>query len=93
MTREEYLKMRKEKEAEIKKINNEIEMLKEQYCKDNAPFNIGDRIRLNGKEGVISVIKVWFDDFEYYWRPFRKDGTEGAEKRIWSYDYKNIERI
>lgn len=93
MTKEEYLKAVKEKQSEIAKLESEIKILDEEYCKDCAPFKIGDKIRIKGKEGVISSVRVWYNEFEYNWRPFRKNGSEGAEKKIWSFDIKNIEKV
>lgn len=88
MTKEEYLALKYEKLNKIAEIHAEIENIAKQYVKDNALYKVGDRIRLNGKEGFISSIHVCDDMFDYYWKPFRKDGKEGAEKRIWSYEEK-----
>lgn len=92
MTKEEYLDLKYEKLNKIAEIHAEIENIAKQYVKDNALYKVGDRIRLNGKEGIISSIRVSADMFDYYWRPFRKDGREGAEKRILGYEEKNIEK-
>lgn len=93
MTKEEYLALKYEKLNKIAEIHAEIDKIEKKYIKDNAVYKVGDRIRLNGKEGTISSIRVFADMFNYYWRPFRKDGKDGAEKRIWSYEEKNIEKI
>lgn len=94
MTRQEYLSERAKKEEQIRKISKEIEELRAQYCKDCAPYKVGDRIRLNGKEGVISYVEPYGDDdFSYNWRPFREDGSEGFNRPIWDYDTKNIKKV
>lgn len=94
MTKEEFNRFLKEKRAAIEAIQNEILEIKAQYCKENAPLKVGDRIRLKGKEGVISQVSIpWDTSFEYRWRPFKKDGSEGAEKTIWGFDEKNIEKL
>lgn len=93
MTRQEYLAARGKKEEEIRNIRNEILELRAQYCKDCAPYKVGDRIRLNGKEGVISYVEPYGDEFSYKWRPFRKDGSEGYERTIMYYDTKIIKKL
>ena len=93
MTRKEYLALRDKKEEEIRKIGKEIAELRNQYCNDCAPYKIGDKIRLNGKEGVISYIEPYGDEFSYKWRPFKTDGSEGFERTILCYDTKNIEKV
>lgn len=93
MNREEYEKKLAEKNAEIDKINKQINELKKQYCNDCSPFKVGDRVRFNGKEGVITSIYPSWKNFEYKWKPFRKDGSEGSEKNIWSFDFDKIEKI
>lgn len=93
MTKKEYEEKLAEKQAEISKINNEISRLKEQYCNDCSPLKIGDRIRFNGKEGIITSVRTSWKHFEYKWKPFRKDGSEGCEKNIWSFDFDKIEKL
>ena len=93
MTKEEYLALKYEKLNKIAEIHSEIDKIEEHYIKDNALYKVGERIRLNGKEGVISSIRLFADMFNYFWRPFRKDGKNGAEKRIWGYEENNIEKL
>lgn len=93
MTKEEYLALKYEKLNKIAEIHSEIDKIEEHYIKDNALYKVGERIRLNGKEGVISSIRLCADMFNYSWRPFRKDGKNGAEKRIWGYEENNIEKL
>lgn len=93
MNRKEYEDRLAEKEKEIDKIEAEISALIEKYCNDCSPFKVGDKIRFNGKEGVIIKISPGWRDFEYYWKPFKKDGSLGCKKIIWYYDFEKIEKI
>lgn len=93
MNRKEYEEKLSEKRMEISNIENEIKELTEQYCNDCSPFKVGDKIRFYRKEGVITKIYPVRDKFEYIWRPFRKDGNEGAERKIWSFDFNKIEKL
>ena len=94
MTREEFLVALKEKKEAIENINKEIAELKAQYCNDCAPYKIGDKIKLNGKEGIISSIGVDYNyEFTYKWRPFKKDGSEGCERIIWRYDIEKMKKV
>lgn len=94
MTREEFLVALKEKKEAIENINKEIAELKAQYCNDCAPYKIGNKIKLNGKEGVISSIGVDYNyEFTYKWRPFNKDGSKGDERCIWIYDMEYMKKV
>lgn len=93
MNRKEYEERLAEKEKEIDKIKAEISALKEKYCNDCSPFKVGDKIRFNGKEGVIIKTSPAWRDFEYHWQPFKKDGSLGCKKIICWYDFEKIEKI
>lgn len=96
MSKEYYKRIYAEKRETIKVIEGEIRELKEKYCEEYSPFKVGDVIKLDGKSGVISSVKLYYgigDDFEYMWRPFKKDGSPGCERKIWSFDIKKIEKV
>lgn len=92
MTKEEYKAICDEKNEEIYKIKYELKLAREEYCRDCSQFKIGEKVSLNGKEGIITKIMAYDDVFEYRWRPFKKDGTEGVERKIHFWDFKNIKK-
>lgn len=92
MTKEEYTAIYTEKNKKIFKLKRELKLATEEYCRDCSPFKIGEKVSLNGKEGVITKIMVYNDIFEYRWKPFKKDGTDGVERDIHFWDFKNIKK-
>ena len=93
MTKEEYWAIVNKKYSEVAKLKKEIEELTVQYCNDNAPFKIGDKVRINWREGIITSIEPYGDDFYYKWRPFNKDGSKGDERCIWIYDMEYMKKV
>lgn len=95
MTKDEYDKLVGQKYNQIRELEHQINQLTKQYCEENSPLKIGDKIRFNDKQGIITSIKpsILGDSFEYVWKPFKKDGSLGCEKFIYYYQVQNIEKI
>lgn len=95
MTHEEYILAINQKRAQIRDLKKQIYQLTEQYCEQNSPFKIGDKIRLGDKEGVISFVGLDFleSGFMYKWTPIKKNGKFDYEQRIYSYEIPHIEKI
>lgn len=94
MNKEEYSKIVSNKRAQIRELQNQIIQLTKQYCEENSSFKKGDKIRLNGKEGVISSINIGtFKDFDYKWRPYKKDGHLSYERMLDWTEQDKIEKI
>ena len=95
MTAEELIKTIDEKVAQIDNIKNDIKELKKQYCEENAPFKVGDKIKFKNKTGYIKEVRLGYllNDFHYLWTPILKNGKIGCSKWIYDYDVHLIEKL
>lgn len=92
MTTKEFEVRIRQLYAEIREKETEISKIKKEYANENAPLKIGDKIIREGKEGIISDIKVNINFptvFNYKWRPFKKDGSLSFERVLWG-NFKKI---
>lgn len=95
MTKDEYDKLVDQKHDQIRELEHQIDQLTKQYCEENSSLKIGDKIRFDNKQGIITSIRLAIlgDSFEYVWKPLKKDGSLGCEKLIRYYQVQNIEKI
>ena len=95
MTKEEYQKKIDEKRALIDEISHQIDELKKECCIEHSPLKIGDKIKLNDKEGYITDIQMSaiVGLFEYKWKPINAKGKPGYERKIWSFDVHKIMKV
>lgn len=74
MTKDEYDKLVGQKHDQIRELEHQIDQLTKQYCEENSSLKIGDKIRFDNKQGIITSIRLSIlgHSFEYVWKPLKK---------------------
>lgn len=88
MTISELKKELANKQHEIIKLAHERDVLLSEYCKENAPLKIGDRVSYNGQMGYIVEVCLndYEDAFDYVWKGILPDGSLADCRHIYCTD-------
>ena len=86
MTRGQFLQRRTE-------LENELVDLKQQYLNFNKPYEIGQKLKIDGVASIVSDFRIGYTgDIEPICHKLKKDGTaHTARTYIW--DNSNVELI
>ena len=97
MDKETFVKRMSEL-AEIKRKaleydGKEREKATESYIAEACPFKVGKKVKLNGREAIMSSIEAFVDgDFRYKIRMIKKDGTPHIrETVVYSWEYGRLQ--
>ena len=104
MTKEEYLNREESLKNKIEEIREEIKNLRKQYIKDNIPYPIGTKVKIESKNypdspkgvrvGVVTDFDVSFHgDVMPIIMKMKKDGTAHATNRLYCCWFEKVEPI
>lgn len=100
MTQEEFAKQIADKNSLIERTKNEINNIRAQYIKENAPYNVGDKVKVEiaDVDGQHKTVEYGFvkninvdDDGKFMpdLYAMKKDGTANKNKYLWAKFYKS----